>query len=219
MGEKPRIRRREFLQQAAASGCCRCRADCGSGRPGADRESVNRKIKVGLIGCGSVSNVYLPNLSQSPYVELVSSCDIIPQRAQRQANRFGIPHHYPHIDQMLAGAAFDLLVNLTDMQEHERLNRQAIEAGKHVWSEKPMANSLVAGEALLDQAKAKGVRIWGAPTAVNSPQFAFMAKALARAAWAESPRPTPITATRAPTGPLSSIKKGAEACPTWASTT
>ena len=52
-----------------------------------------------------------------------------------------MPNHYPHIDEMLAGAPFDLLVNLTDMQEHERLNGQAIEAGKHVWSEKPMANS------------------------------------------------------------------------------
>ena len=77
------------------------------------------------------------------------------------------------------GRAFDLLVNLTDMQEHERLNRQAIEAGKHVWSEKPMANSLAAGQALLDAAKKKGVRIWGAPAMVVSPQFAFMAKTLA----------------------------------------
>jgi predicted dehydrogenase len=80
---------------------------------------------------------------------------------------------------MLAGAAFDLLVNLTDMQEHERLNQQAIEAGKHVWSEKPMANSLAAGQKLLQVAKEKGVRIWGAPAMVVSPQFAFMAKTLA----------------------------------------
>jgi predicted dehydrogenase len=80
---------------------------------------------------------------------------------------------------MLAGAAFDLLVNLTDMQEHERLNKQALEAGKHVWSEKPLANSLAAGQALLELAQKRGVRLWGAPTVVNSPQFAFMAKTLA----------------------------------------
>ncbi|MDX1963488.1 MAG: Gfo/Idh/MocA family oxidoreductase [Pirellulales bacterium] len=135
-----------------------------------------KKIKVAVIGCGSVSNMYLPHLSKSPHVELVSACDIIPERAADQANKFNIPNHYPHIDKLLAGAPFDLLVNLTDMQEHERLNKIAITAGKHVWSEKPLANSLAAGQDLLALAKKQGVRIWGAPAMVMSPQFAFMAQ-------------------------------------------
>jgi predicted dehydrogenase len=122
--------------------------------------------------------VYLPHLSKSPHVELVSACDIIPERARAQAEKFKIPNHYPHIDKMLGGAAFDLMVNLTDMQEHERLNLQAVAAGKHVWSEKPMANSLKAGQGLLAAATKKGVKIWGAPAMVVSPQFAFMAKTL-----------------------------------------
>src|SRR5262249_23024085 len=125
-----------------------------------------------------VSNVYLPHLSASPHVELVSACDIIPERARAQAKRFKIPNEYPHIDKMLAGAAFDLMVDLTDMQEHEHLNLQAVEAGKHVWSEKPMANSLKAGQALLASARKRGVKIWGAPAMVVSPQFAFLAKTL-----------------------------------------
>jgi predicted dehydrogenase len=137
-----------------------------------------KKIRVGIIGCGSVSHSYLPHLSKCPHVELVSACDIRPERAKAQATKFKIPNQYPHIDQQLAGAAFDMLVNLTDMQEHERLNFQAIEAGKHVWSEKPMANSLTAGEKLLEAAKKKGVKLWGAPAMVVSPQFAFMAKTL-----------------------------------------
>src|SRR5690606_2334095 len=82
------------------------------------------------------------------------------------------------IDEMLAGEPFDLLVNLTDMQEHGRLNKQALLADKHVWSEKPMANSYREGKALLDLAIGKGLHIWGAPAVVNSPQFAFMAKAI-----------------------------------------
>lgn len=142
-------------------------------------EPAARRIKVGVIGCGSVARMYFPHQAACPFVELVSTCDIVPDRAARRATEFKVPNHYPHIDQMLAGAAFDLFVNLTDMQEHERLNRLAIEAGKHVWSEKPIANSLAAGQDLLALAKKKGVRVWGAPTAVNSPQFAFMAKALA----------------------------------------
>lgn len=137
-----------------------------------------KKIKVGVIGCGSVSNQYLPHLSKSPFVELVSACDIIPERAIKQAKAYNIPNHYPHIDQMLAGAPFDLMVTLTDMQEHERLNKQGLEAGKHVWSEKPLANTYKAGKELLDLAKSKGLHVWGAPAVVNSPQFAFMSKTI-----------------------------------------
>jgi predicted dehydrogenase len=137
------------------------------------------RIRVGVIGCGSVSGAYLPHLAKCPFAEVVSTCDIIPERAERRAREFKIANHYPHIEKMLAGAEFDLLVNLTDMQEHEHLNREAIAAGKHIWSEKPIANTLDAGQAILAQAKAKGVRIWGAPVVVASPQFAFMARTLA----------------------------------------
>lgn len=138
-----------------------------------------KKIRVGQIGCGSVSGKYLPHLSKCPYVELVSTCDIIPERAARRAEQFHVPHHYPNIQEMLRGADFDLLVNTTDMQEHEHLNREAIEAGKHVWSEKPIGNSVAGAQQVLELAKEKGLRIWGAPTAVNSPQFSFMARAIA----------------------------------------
>jgi predicted dehydrogenase len=71
------------------------------------------------------------------------------------------------------------MVNLTDMQEHEHLNRRAVEAGRHVWGEKPLANSLDAGQRLLQAARTKGVRVWAAPAMVVSPQFAFMAKTVA----------------------------------------
>jgi predicted dehydrogenase len=145
---------------------------------GLQAQEPARRIRIAVIGCGSVSNVYLPHLSSSRHVELVSACDIIPERARAQAKRFKIPNEYPHIDKLLAGAPFDLLVNLTDMQEHERLNRQAVEAGKHVWSEKPMANSLKAGQSLLATARKRQVKIWGAPAMVVSPQFAFMSRTL-----------------------------------------
>ena len=149
-----------------------------SATPGMDDKPAKR-IKVGVIGCGSVARVYLPHLRACPFVELVSVCDIIPKRAAERATLFKVPNQYPHIDQMLAGADFDLFVNLTDMQQHERLNRLALQAGKHVWSEKPIANTLAAGQELLELAKKKGVRVWGAPTVVNSPQFEFMAATLA----------------------------------------
>ena len=138
-----------------------------------------KRIRTGLIGCGSVSNQYLPQLTKCPFVEVVSLCDIKPERAKRQAERFNVAHHYPNVEAMLAGEPFDFLVDTTDMQQHEGINRRALEAGKHVWSEKPIGNTLAAGQELLRLAKEKNLRLWGAPITVQSPQFAFMAKQLA----------------------------------------
>jgi predicted dehydrogenase len=143
-----------------------------------DRKQSMQKIKIGIIGCGSVSTQYLPHLSKAPHVELVSACDIIPERAKIRAEEYHIPNQYDSIERMLAGAPFDLLVNTTDMQEHGRLNKIALIAGKHVWSEKPLATTYAEGKALLDLARNKKLRLWGAPAVVNSPQFAFMAQSI-----------------------------------------
>jgi predicted dehydrogenase len=175
MEEKNIISRNTFLQQVAMLGVASIVAPFASKAEGILPAG---KIRIGLIGCGSVSTQYLPHLSKSEYVELVSTCDIIPERAKAAAEKYNIPNHYPHIDKMLAGAPFDLLVNLTDMQEHGRLNKIALQAGRNVWSEKPMANTYKEGKELLEMAKKKGKRIWGAPAVVNSPQFAFMARAI-----------------------------------------
>lgn len=167
------MQRKEFLNNIALTGAAALLTPLLA-YPEISGISVSGKIKVGIIGCGSVSGVYLPHLAKSPFVELVSVCDIKPERAKARAEQFNVPHHYPDIGKMLAGAGFDLLVNLTDMQEHGRLNRMALEKGKHVWSEKPLANSYQEGYELVGFAKKMDVRIWGAPAVVNSPQFAFM---------------------------------------------
>ena len=137
-----------------------------------------KKIRIGVIGCGSVSTQYLPHLSKSPYVTLVSACDIVEDRAKSAAVKYSIPNYYPSIEKMLAGEEFDLLVNLTNMQEHGRLNKIGLDSGKNIWSEKPMANSYMEGKSLMDLAKKKNLKIWGAPAVIMSPQFAFMSKAV-----------------------------------------
>ncbi|MPY90197.1 MAG: gfo/Idh/MocA family oxidoreductase [Luteitalea sp.] len=167
------ISRHEFLQRTAMAGAGLLLASIEG-----FAVAQSKKIRVGVIGCGSVSTQYLPHLSRSSHAELVSTCDVIYERAKQQAATYNVPHHYPHIDAMLAGPAFDLFVNLTDMQEHGRLNRQALLAGRHVWSEKPMANTYSEGKALLDLATSRRLRIWGAPAVVNSPQFAFMSRTI-----------------------------------------
>lgn len=176
MNQDDRCNRREFTKTSLAAGSA---VSLGAVRSVVADSATPRRTRVGVIGCGSVSNSYLPVLSNCPYVELISVCDTRMERAQTQAQRFNVPHHYPNLLGMLAGEPFDFLINLTDMQEHEKLNRQALEAGKHVWSEKPIANSLAAAQELLRAAQQKGLRLWGAPITVQSPQFAFMAKQLA----------------------------------------
>ena len=136
---KNKITRKEFVDRGSKLMMAGILAPFVS--EGSELFLAGRKIKIGLIGCGSVSGVYLPHLSKSPYVDLVSVCDIIPERAKKRAAEFNVPNQYTHIDQLLAGAPFDLMINLTNMQEHGRLNKQALIARKHVWSEKPMANT------------------------------------------------------------------------------
>jgi predicted dehydrogenase len=137
------------------------------------------KIRVGEIGCGSVSGSYLPNLTSQPFIEVVSVCDIVLERAKKRAEQHKVPNVYPNIDEMLAGVPFDLLVNTTSMPSHYPVNKKALQAKRHVWSEKPIALDIKDGKELLDLAKRNGVHFWGSPTCVTSPQFKFMVDTIA----------------------------------------
>jgi predicted dehydrogenase len=168
-----KISRLDFLEKTSLAGA----ALLLSSLEGLAAASPQKKLRVGLIGCGSVSNRYLPHLKSSTLIEVVSLCDIKYERAINQNKQYELgAKTYPSIEAMLAGVPFDLLVTTTDMQEHGRLNKIALTAGKHVWSEKPMANTYAEGKELLMLAKRKNLHLWGAPAVVNSPQFAFMNK-------------------------------------------
>lgn len=169
------ISRKKFLQQTSAAAA----AMLVSSLEGWARTMPEKKIRVGIIGCGSVSNRYIPHLQTSPLIEIVSLCDIKYERALAQKKQYNVfASTYPNIDEMLKGTPFHMMVTLTDMQVHEGLNRKALMAGKHVWSEKPLANTYAAGRELLDLALSKNLHLWGAPAVVNSPQFAFMSKTI-----------------------------------------
>jgi predicted dehydrogenase len=166
------ISRQEFLTQTALAGSALLLSSLESWAASADK-----KLKVAVIGCGSVSNRYLPQLLSSKLIEVVSLCDIKYERAEAQNRQYNVnAKTYRNIDEMLKGVPFDMMVTLTDMQVHGALNKKALLAGKHVWSEKPMANTYAEGKALLDLANSKNLKLWGAPAVVNSPQFAFMSK-------------------------------------------
>ena len=180
------IERRDFLKGLAASGAATVSASLLPGAAKAQEAPAppaKPKLRVGVIGCGNVCGSYAPNLMENrDILEVVSFCDIIPQRAEAIAKRFHVPDFYPHIDKMLAGVPFDLLVNITSMPSHYAVNKAGLQAGKHVWSEKPMASTVAQGTELLDLAKINGVRFWQAPMVVITPQFRFMAQQLASGA-------------------------------------
>jgi predicted dehydrogenase len=169
------ISRQEFLKMTASAGAALLLSSLETFA----KETNASKLRVAVIGCGSVSNRYIPHLQSSPLIEVVSLCDIKHERAIAQKKQYNVnAETYPNIDAMLKGVPFDMMVTLTDMQMHGELNKKALLAGKHVWSEKPMANTYADGKALLELAKSKNLRLWGAPAVVNSPQFAFMAKCI-----------------------------------------
>src|SRR3954471_6002227 len=181
MNTNETIQRRQFLKETALLGAAVAitpellAADSTS----AAASFKGGKIRVGEIGCGSVSGSYLPNLTSQPFIEVVSVCDIIVERAKKRAQQFNVPNVYPNIDEMLAGAPFDLLVNTTSMPSHFPINKKALEAKRHVWSEKPIALTVKDGKELLELAERNRVHFWGSPTCVTSPQFKFMVDTIA----------------------------------------
>lgn len=168
------MNRATFLQNTALAGA----AVLLSSLEGFAKEN-SKIIKVAIVGCGSVSNRYIPHLQSSSLVKIVGLCDIIHDRAIAQNKQYNVGAiTFSSIEDLLKGVDFDLMLTLTDMQMHGALNRKALMAGKNVWSEKPLANTYEEGKQLVELAKAKNIRIWGAPAVVTSPQFEFMSKTI-----------------------------------------
>ena len=168
------MNRATFLQNTALAGAAVLLSSLES-----FAKEHSKIIKVAIIGCGSVSNRYIPHLQTSSLVKIVGLCDIIHERALGQNKQYNVGAlTFSSIEDLLKGVDFDLMLTLTDMQMHGALNRKALMAGKNVWSEKPLANTYEEGKQLVDLAKAKNIRIWGAPAVVTSPQFEFMSKTI-----------------------------------------
>lgn len=117
--------------------------------------------KVGIIGCGNISGIYLANLRRLPGVALVACADLDMGRARAKAAEHGI--RAATVDGLLADPAIDLVVNLTVPAAHAAVNRRALLAGKHVYAEKPLATRRADGAATLALARERGVRVGSAP--------------------------------------------------------
>ncbi|MDY7989462.1 Gfo/Idh/MocA family oxidoreductase [Paenibacillus polymyxa] len=96
-------------------------------------------MKAGIIGCGTISSVYLENLQNSPLIEVVAVADLLDERAKERADEFKIENVYK-ADELLRQPEIELVFNLTVPGSHARSDVAILEAGKHVYSEKPLAH-------------------------------------------------------------------------------
>ncbi|MDP4090212.1 MAG: Gfo/Idh/MocA family oxidoreductase [Bacillota bacterium] len=122
-----------------------------------------RKVKIGIIGCGVISNTYISNIkAMFSYLEIVACADINIDRAREMAKKYSIPKAYS-TEELLADPEIEIAVNLTIPSVHAEVNQKALLAGKHVYCEKPFALSLEDAEATMELARSKGLRIGVAP--------------------------------------------------------
>jgi len=130
-----------------------------------------KKVKIGVVGCGDVAfRSYLPDIASltKEKIDLVAVCDAAEERARRAAKEFKAKEYYLDYSEMLEKADIEVVVNLTDMLHHAPFSLLAIKAGKHVYTEKPMATTLEEADTLIKEAAKAGVKIASAPPVMLS---------------------------------------------------
>jgi predicted dehydrogenase len=119
-------------------------------------------MKIGLIGCGKISNAYLGAASLFPVLEIIHCADLLPGRAEAQARQFGVPRSGT-VAGLLADPDVELVINLTIPTVHTEVNCAVLNAGKHVFCEKPFALNRREAAQTLELAETKRLRIGSAP--------------------------------------------------------
>ncbi|TWT25835.1 Gfo/Idh/MocA family protein [Planomicrobium sp. CPCC 101110] len=119
-------------------------------------------LKIGIIGCGWISSVYMENIRTYPNLSLVACADLDLEKARAQAERYGIPKACT-VQELLEDPEISLVINLTLPKAHAEICLQALEAGKHVYVEKPLSISLSDAKLVLEKAQEKGLLVGGAP--------------------------------------------------------
>lgn len=126
---------------------------------------MNKKsrIKVGVIGCGNISNAYFHGMGLFPdLIEVAGCADIDVAKAAAKAKECNVPWS-GSVDDILANREIDLIVNLTIPAAHAKVNMAALKSGKHAYCEKPFSVSTAEGKKVLAYAKSKKLKLGTAP--------------------------------------------------------
>ncbi len=120
------------------------------------------KVRIGIIGCGGIANgKHMPSLKKLPKVEMVAFCDIVEERAVKAAKDYGAEGAAVYTDyrKLLERGDIDVVHVLTPNKQHSFITVDALEAGKHVMCEKPMAINSAEAKKMLDAAKRAGNKL------------------------------------------------------------
>ena len=131
-------------------------------------------VKVAMIGVGKISGIYLKNITTVfKEVELIGVCDLIPERAEKGVQtvkeyieagaKAPVPKIYKDMYEAFNDPEVEVVLNLTRPYEHYGVTKAALEHGKHVFSEKPLAADMEEGDELVALAEEKGLLMGGAP--------------------------------------------------------
>ncbi|MCV3764369.1 Gfo/Idh/MocA family protein [Rhizobium sp. TRM95796] len=133
---------------------------------------MTKEYGVGVIGCGNISEAYFRLIPMFNNLKVVACADLHMAAAQAKAEQFGVLAQ--DVDALLANPDVDVVVNLTIPEAHYPVSKKALEAGKHVYSEKPFVLTIEQGEDLRRIADEKGLRVGSAPDTYlgGSHQFA-----------------------------------------------
>jgi predicted dehydrogenase len=121
-----------------------------------------KPFRVGLIGCGRISNIYLRTCARFEEIEVVACASLDLAESQAKAEEFGIGRACTP-DEIIADPDIDCVLNLTTPAVHAEITMAALNADKHVYSEKPFVTNLEDGKAILDLADRKGLCVGNAP--------------------------------------------------------
>jgi predicted dehydrogenase len=122
-------------------------------------------MRIGVIGCGNISGIYFENLAKWPETEVVACADLDLSKAEAAAARYGVPKACSP-EEVLNDQSIGLVLNLTVPKAHFDVCMAAIQAGKHVYVEKPLALSFADGKELIAAAASNGVTVGCAPDTV-----------------------------------------------------
>lgn len=120
------------------------------------------KIRVGVVGCGKISSIYFKNCKTYPNLVVAACADLNVARAIASAEEHGVPKACS-VPELLADPDIDIVINLTIPAAHAEVCLLALEAGKHVYVEKPLAVTREEGQAILAKAREKGLLVGSAP--------------------------------------------------------
>ena len=137
------------------------------------------QVGVGIAGCGDVTNLYVDGLMRHPSLKVVACADLDLDRAEALARRLGVDAVYDSVDGLVHDSNVEIVLNLTPPTAHVAVTTASLRAGKHVYSEKPLATDLVEARDLVALATRSKLRLGCAPDTVLSVPIQACRRAIA----------------------------------------